>query len=211
MKDILERLRESIYEGDEIESEKLAREALSKGIAAQKIVEEGLRPGLTRLGEEYESGEVALPELALAGDAALVVTQTLEEALKEGEEIPVEGTIAVGTVQGDIHSIGKSLVVAMMRAVGYRAIDLGVDVGPEEFLEAASKVDVIGLSTFISISIAYIENTVQQITSTYPDVAVIIGGAAATPALAEKLGVLYAADAFETSKVIEEELKGRRQ
>ena len=211
MEGILKKLQDAMYAGNKIEVERLAREALSGGIEPLKVLEEGMRPGLSRVGDAFEAGDLFLPELVGAGDAALVVSNVIEEALGEGEEIPRKGTIAVGTVKGDIHSIGKGMVITMMRVNGFKVIDLGVDVSPEEFLEVADKVEAIGLSSLISLSTKSMEETIKKVSPKYPDVVIIIGGAAADPELAKAFGVLYGPDAASAPKIVEENLRKRRQ
>jgi 5-methyltetrahydrofolate--homocysteine methyltransferase len=211
MEGILKKLQDAMYAGNKIEVERLAREALSGGIEPLKVLEEGMRPGLSRVGDAFEAGDLFLPELVGAGDAALAVSNIIEEALGEGEEIPRKGTIAVGTVKGDIHSIGKGMVITMMRVNGFKVIDLGVDVSPEEFLEVADKVEAIGLSSLISLSTKSMEETIKKVSSKYPDVVIIIGGAAVDPALAKAFGVLYGADAASAPRIVEENLKQREQ
>lgn len=211
MEGILKKLQDAMYAGNKIEVERLAREALSGGIEPLKVLEEGMRPGLSRVGDAFEAGDLFLPELVGAGDAALVVSNIIEEALGEGEEIPRKGTIAVGTVKGDIHSIGKGMVITMMRVNGFKVIDLGVDVSPEEFLEVADKVEAIGLSSLISLSTKSMEETIKKVSPKYPDVVIIIGGAAVDPALAKAFGVLYGADAASAPGIVEENLRQRQQ
>lgn len=209
MEGILKKLQDAMYAGNKIEVVRLAREALSGGIEPLKVLDEGMRPGLSRVGDAFEAGDVFLPELVGAGDAALAVSNIIEEALGEGEEIPRKGTIAVGTVKGDIHTIGKGMVITMMRVNGFKVMDLGVDVSPEEFLEVADKVEAIGLSSLISLSTRNMEETIKKVSSKYPNVVIIIGGAAVDPALAKAFGVLYGADAASAPGIVEENLQRR--
>lgn len=212
MEETLKKLQDSIYEGDRVESEKLAQGALSSGIEPLKVIEEGMKPGLARVGDAYETGELFLPELVGAGDAAVAVGNIVEEALGAGEEVPTKGTFAIGTVKGDIHSIGQSIVSTMMKVNGFKVIDLGVDVSPEEFLEVANNgVDAIGLSALLSLSTRSMKETIEKVSAKYPDVVIIIGGATADPALAKAFGVLFGPDAASAPRILEENLKQRRQ
>lgn len=210
MEDILKRLQDALYEGRKNDAERLTREALSDGIEPLKVIEEGLRAGLSRVGEDFEVGDFFLPELVSAGEAALGISNIVEEALGEGKANPDKGTFAIGSAKGDIHTIGKSMVTTMMRVNGFKVIDLGVDVSPEEFLEVADKVDAIGISSLISISTRSMEETIKKLSQNYPEVVVIIGGAAVNPVLAKTFGVLYGADATSAPKIVEEKLtRGR--
>ena len=121
MEEIFTKVQDAIYEGDEEESERLAKEALSSGIEPLRIIDEGVKPGLDRVGDAYESGEFALPEIVTSGDAAIAVSRVVEAALSAGKEIPSKGTFVIGTVKGDIHSIGKSIVATMMRLNGFKS------------------------------------------------------------------------------------------
>ena len=210
MEDILKKLQDAVYKGDKVESEKLAREALSTGVEPLKIISEGMRPSLERVGDAFEAGEFFLPELVGAGDAAVAIGNIVEEALGAGAGVLAKATVAIGTVKGDIHSIGKNLVITMMKANGFKVIDLGVDVSPEEFLAVADKVDGMGLSGLISLSTKHMEETINNVSARYPDVVIVVGGAAVDPALAERFGVPYGADAASAPKVFEENLKQRR-
>jgi methanogenic corrinoid protein MtbC1 len=207
MQGILKKLQDAMYAGNKTEVERLAREALSGGIEPLKVLEEGMRPGLSRVGDAFEAGDLFLPELVGAGDAALAVSNIVEEALGEGEGLPRKGTFAIGSVKGDIHTIGKGLVATMMRVNGFKVMDLGVDVSPEEFLEVADKVEVIGLSCLLSLATESMEETIKKVSAKCPDVVIIIGGAAVDPALAKAFGVLYGADAASAPRIVEENLK----
>lgn len=211
MTEILKKLEDSIYEFDKVESEKLTREAISIGIEPLKIIEEGMKPGLARVGSAFEDGEFFLPELIGAGEAAAAVGIVIDEMLGTGAPVAIKGTCAIGTVKGDIHCIGKNIVITMMRASGFRVLDLGIDVSPEDFLEAAAKVDAIGLSGLLSLATKSMEETIEKVLAKYPDTVIIIGGAAVDPALAEAFGVLFGPDAASAPKIVEAELDRRRK
>jgi 5-methyltetrahydrofolate--homocysteine methyltransferase len=209
MEETIRELQNALYAGDKAKAAKITKQALAGGMAPLKLIEEGMRPGLTRVGEAFELGELFLPELVGAGDAALAVSDLIADALEEGEEIPLVGTVAVGTVKGDIHSIGKGMVTTMMRVNGFDVIDLGVDVSPEEFLAVASQVDAIGLSSLISLSTKSMEETIRQLKAKSNDTVIIIGGAAVDPTLAKTFGVLYGADAASAPSIVAENINKR--
>lgn len=211
MTEILKKLEDSIYEFDKVESEKLTREAISIGIEPLKIIEEGMKPGLARVGSAFEDGEFFLPELIGAGEAANAVGIVIDEMLGTGAPVAIKGTCAIGTVKGDIHCIGKNIVITMIRASGFRVLDLGIDVSPEDFLEAVAKVDAIGLSGLLSLATKSMEETIEKVLAKYPDTVIIIGGAAVDPALAEAFGVLFGPDAASAPKIVEAELNRRRK
>lgn len=212
MEETLRKLQDATYAGNMVEAECLAREALSCGMDPLKVIEEGMKPGLLRIGDDFEAGVLFLPELISAGDAALAVGDIIEEVLADAKEIiQYKGTFAIGTVKGDVHTIGKSIVATMMRVNGFKVMDLGVDVSPEEFLEVADQVEAIGLSCLISLSTRSMEETIMKVKSKYPDVVIIIGGAALDPARAKSFGVLYGADAASAPRIVEENLERRKR
>ena len=203
---ILEKLREAIIEIDKDESMKLAKEAVDGGIDPLLVMEKALRPGLDHLGKEFEEFRVALPELVVAGDIATDIGKIVEDALIGGGEIPVKGSIALGTVKGDVHSIGKNIVVVMMKAYGFKVRDLGADVDPNEFLEVAEEVDALGLSGLLTLSTRSMKETIEKVQDRYDEKIIISGGAAMDPDLADRLGVLYGPDASSGVKILEEAL-----
>ena len=207
MEDILQSLQNAIFDGNKSNSESLTRQALSSGIPPLKIISDGLQPSLLRIGDAFESNEIFLPELVCSGEASLTVSNVVEQALSSGEKIPTKGSIAIGTVKGDIHSIGKSLVTTMMKVNGFKVLDLGVDVSPEEFLDAAGDVQAVGLSGLLSLSTRAMEETIKQVSAKFPNVLIIIGGAAVDPALAKAFGVLYGPDAASAPRIVEANLK----
>jgi 5-methyltetrahydrofolate--homocysteine methyltransferase len=167
------------------------------------IIEKGLRPSLDYLGKEFEEYRVALPELVVAGDIATEMGRLVEEALLEGQEIPMKGSIAIGTVKGDIHSIGKNIVGVMMKAYGFKVIDLGADVSPEEFMEVASEVDALGLSGLLTLATRSMKETVAKVVEKYPEKIIIAGGAAMDTDLADRIGVHYGPDAASGVRILE--------
>jgi len=205
--EILDQLREAIVglKGDE--AAKLATEAIQSGIDPVKVVEQGLRPSLDEIGVAFEANEIFLPELVAAGKIAGVVGDIVEAELKGDKDILSKGTIALGTVKGDIHSIGKNIVAVMMKAFGFKVVDLGVDVTPEEFLEKAPEVDVIAMSGLLTTATKSMRATIEQLAEKNSDKLVITGGAAMNPELAKALGVMYGPDAASGVRMLDEALK----
>jgi 5-methyltetrahydrofolate--homocysteine methyltransferase len=205
--EILDQLREAIVglKGDE--AAKLAKEAIQSGIDPVKVVEQGLRPSLDEIGVAFEANEIFLPELVAAGKIASVVGDIVEAELKGDKDILSKGTIALGTVKGDIHSIGKNIVAVMMKAFGFKVVDLGVDVTPEEFLEKAPEVDVIAMSGLLTTATKSMRATIEQLAEKNSDKLVITGGAAMNPELAKALGVMYGPDAASGVRMLDEALK----
>ncbi len=203
----LDQLREAIVglKGDE--AAQLAKEAINSGVDPVKVVEQGLRPSLDEIGVAFEANKIFLPELVAAGKIAGVVGDIVEAELKGDTDVLSKGTIALGTVKGDIHSIGKNIVAVMMKAFGFKVVDLGVDVTPEEFLEKAPEVDVIAMSGLLTTATKSMRATIEQLAEKNSDKLVITGGAAMNPELAKALGVMYGPDAASGVRMLDEALK----
>ena len=206
--EILDQLREAIVGLNGDEAAKLAKEAIKSGIDPVKVVEQGLRPSLDEIGVAFEANKIFLPELVAAGKIAGVVGDIVEAELKGDKDVLTKGTIALGTVKGDIHSIGKNIVAVMMKAFGFKVIDLGVDVTPEEFLEKAQEVDVIAMSGLLTTATKSMRATIEQLSEKNSDKLVITGGAAMNPELAKALGVMYGPDAASGVRMLEKALAG---
>jgi methanogenic corrinoid protein MtbC1 len=193
--EILGRLRAAILELDGEKAQTLTSSAIEAGVSPMDIIEGGLRPCLKELGDDFEAERIFLPELVAVGNIAGEVGDIVEQAMAGDEAAPKQGAIALGTVKGDIHSIGKNIVAVMMKAYGFSVNDLGVDVTPEEFLDAAPEADVVAMSGLLTTATRTMKDVIEQVSDQYPDKIIITGGAAMNPELAKALGVLYGPDA----------------
>ena len=133
MADIYQEAAESIVNADRASAEEIATRALADGIAPADIMQNGFVKGIQEVGDLFESGEVFLPELMMSADAMAGATEVTNAAL-EGEAAEAKGVIVLGTVQGDVHDIGKAIVIAYLKANGYEVTDLGRDVSAETFI-----------------------------------------------------------------------------
>ena len=151
MADIYQEAAESIVNADRASAEEIAQRALDSGIAPADIMQNGFVKGIQEVGDLFESGEVFLPELMMSADAMAGATEVTNAAL-EGEAAEAKGVIVLGTVQGDVHDIGKAIVIAYLKANGYEVTDLGRDVSSETFIEKAKELnaDVIGMSALLT-------------------------------------------------------------
>jgi 5-methyltetrahydrofolate--homocysteine methyltransferase len=204
--EVLDQLKDAIIGLQREEAAKLTKEAIAAGIDPVKVVEKGLRPSLDEIGEAFEATKIFLPELVAAGKIAGEVGDIVEAELAGDKEVPSKGTIALGTVKGDIHSIGKNIVAVMMKAFGFKVVDLGVDVSPEEFLEVVEGVDVVAMSGLLTTATKSMRTTIEQVAEKYSDKVVITGGAAMNPELAKALGVLYGPDAASGVRMLDDAL-----
>jgi len=174
----LEELVDAILRLDESTALKLAREWLEVG-GDPLLLLEAVRRAAQAIGERYERGELFVADLVMAGEILKEVSELVRPLLRGGGGKPV-GRLVIGTVQGDIHDIGKNIVVALAEAAGFEVIDLGVDVPPEKFVEAVRRYepDVVGLSGLLSVSIESMKLTVKALEEAglRGRVKVIIGG-----------------------------------
>lgn len=181
-----------------------------------KAVEDGLVKGLTVIGEKYENDEIFLPELMMAANTFQKAMFVLEPKIAEmGKERSKKGVIVIGTVKGDIHKIGKDIVILLMKTAGYEVHDLGEDVDLFTFIDTAKKVeaDAIGLSALLTSTLSGQKDVIDALTQQgiREKYVVIIGGGATTPEWAETIGAdLYAENAQVAVRKLTEMLEKRK-
>ena len=187
----LETIRQRVIEGDAKGTAALAQQALDEGMPAQSILNDALIPGMGVVGELFEKNEYFVPELLLAARAMYAALDLLRPHLQAGD-FEAAGKAVVGTVQGDLHDIGKKLVVIMLEGNGFEVVDLGTDVPPERFVEAVKEggSQLVGLSALLTSALPAMEQTVRAIREYDPSmkVKVIVGGAPVTQAFADSIG-----------------------
>ncbi|MEG0156315.1 MAG: cobalamin-dependent protein, partial [Anaerovoracaceae bacterium] len=161
-------------------------------------------PALSKVGEDYESGESFLPQLLMSAEAAGIAFEVIKKKFKGGER-KNKGTILLATVKGDIHDIGKNIVKVLLENYDYRVIDLGKDVDPELILETVLKEQVkfIGLSALMTTTVPFMAKTIELLKDV--DCKTLVGGAVLTQEYADKIGAdYYAKDAMATVRFAEE-------
>lgn len=187
----LKDLRRAVVSGDEDAAVTLTRRALEAGIPAHDILNNGLIPGLRQVGNLFESGQYFLPELIVSGDAVAGALQILEPVLGK-ENAPHMGKYLIGTVQGDVHDLGKNIVIMMLRGNGWEVTDLGVDVSPEEFCNAVAtgNYQVMGMSALLTMTMPNAARTIESLKTAglREQVKVMVGGAPTTAEWAAKIG-----------------------
>lgn len=194
------RLTEAFYEGDAGIAEEAVVEALNAGADPLEIINDVMVPALTEVGRRFQTGEYFLPELMMAGAAAEVVSNHLEKAIADsGKSSQRLGVVVLGTVEGDVHDIGKNIVATMLRAHGFEVVDLGRNVRPSSFVDAARErnADVIGLSSLMTTTRPAALSTINLfrelgLGESYQ---FVVGGGSVTADWAEELGVAYSEDA----------------
>ena len=195
-------MRQSVIDGEPDQVEKLAREALSLGIDPLDAINKGFVPGVHFVGEQFGAGEMFLPDLVMAGEAMKMAASVLEpEMKKRGSQRENLGTVVLGTVKGDIHEIGKTLVMTMLSASGFQVHDLGVDVPAERFVAKVREVnaDLVGLSALLTTTMPGQRVVIEALTKAglRAHVKVMVGGAPVTRRWAEEIGADgYAKDAM---------------
>jgi 5-methyltetrahydrofolate--homocysteine methyltransferase len=184
-------LRQRLIEGDAEGTAALTRQALDEGKPAQTILTGSLIPGMNAVGELFEKNEYFVPELLLAARAMYAALDILRPHLTTGEFKPA-GKAVLGTVQGDLHDIGKRLVLIMLEGSGYEVIDLGADVPPERFVEVVKQSGsrLVGLSALLTTTMPAMEKTVKALREYDPSggIKIIVGGAPITQAFADSIG-----------------------
>jgi len=202
-----EAISKAVMEADDEAVLKLTQKALAGNIPAKDILDKGLVPGIKKVGELFSSGEYFLPELIAAGNAMTGVLEVLEPELAK-VDVPIAGKFLIGTVKGDIHTIGKSIVSMMLKGAGWRVTDIGIDVPAENFCKAVAEgdYDILGLSALLTMTMPDALNTLEALKAAglRDKTKVVVGGAPVTREWAEKAGFDgYADDASEAVKLAE--------
>jgi 5-methyltetrahydrofolate--homocysteine methyltransferase len=193
----LKALAEAVIKGDPNTAVTITKQAIAEKMPAGDILKSGLIAGMDTVGLRFKNNEIYIPEVLIAARAMKMAMQVLEPELVKAGVKPV-GKFVVGTVQGDLHDIGKNLVAMMMKGAGFEVIDLGVDVTSEKFVEKAKATgaQLVGMSTLLTTTMPKMEKTLKELRSAGLKTKVMIGGAPVTQNYADKIGADgYAADA----------------
>jgi len=201
---MLDELQEALMAGKKSEVESLVDRALSSGIPTRQILNDGLIAGMEKLGVMFKNNEVFIPEVLVAARAMNAGLTKLEPYLIR-DKIEPKGSVVIGTVKGDLHDIGKNLVAMMLKGAGYKIVDLGADVTPEKFIDAAreSKADVVALSALLTTTMIQMKSVIQALVNAGLSVPVIVGGAPLTQDYADQIGAKgYAPDAASAVDIV---------
>ncbi|MGD8895758.1 MAG: corrinoid protein [Acidobacteriota bacterium] len=196
--DILRQIADSLQKGDDPRVGALAAEALGSGIAAGDVLQEGLIAGMNVVGEQFRLREIFLPDVLLAARAMYAGLEILRPHLAQ-EGVPLRGKVVLGTIKGDLHDIGKNLVGIMLKGAGFEVIDLGHDVAPEAFVDAAVRegASLIGMSALLTTTMTRMREVVDLVESRglSGQIKTIVGGAPLSPDFAREIGADdYASD-----------------
>ncbi len=200
----LEMLRSSLISGDIEKTEELTSSALQAGTPAKEILDKGLIPGLDEVGRRFQEGEYFFPELLVSGEAMKTAMAHLKPALSKAGSATV-GKYVIGTVRGDIHDIGKNIVIMMLEGNGWEVTDLGIDVPTEAFCKAVRENDfqILGMSALLTTTIPCLAETIDALKAEglRNKVKVMVGGVSVTQAYAEQIGAdAYGKDAVDAVK-----------
>jgi 5-methyltetrahydrofolate--homocysteine methyltransferase len=194
---MLKTMQEVLIVGNKAEVESLVDRALAEGLPAARILNEGLIPGMERLGVLFKNNEVFIPEVLVAARAMNAGLAKLEPHLARAGVKP-RGIVVIGTIKGDLHDIGKNLVAMMLRGNGYKIVDLGVDVAPDKYLDAAraNGAGAIALSALLTTTMVQMKAVVEAVEKSGLRIPVVIGGAPVTRDYANQIRAHgYAPDA----------------
>ncbi|MGC9335724.1 MAG: cobalamin B12-binding domain-containing protein [Anaerolineae bacterium] len=191
--ELYKQMAQAVIDGDDEEAAALAQKALDQGVAPLEAINKGFTAGMDVVGELYASGEYFLPDLILGGEAMKAALTVLEPALQAaGQAREVLGKVVLGTVKGDIHEIGKSLVGSMLAANGFEVYDLGIDVEAEGFVAKAREydADIVALSALLTTTMLHQRDVIEHLSEAglREKVKVMVGGSPVTQAWADQIG-----------------------
>jgi 5-methyltetrahydrofolate--homocysteine methyltransferase len=210
--EILEAIEENIIKGKFRETEGLVKESLELGKDPNEIIQEGLSKGMAEVGRRFRCDEYYLPEVMVSARAMNTGLAVLKPLFKDKTSKETFGSFLIGTVEGDLHDIGKNIVSMIMEASGFKVFDLGIDIKPEVFVREIREKspDLVGLSALLSTTVPMMEETIDAIEQAglRDGIKVLVGGAPVDQALADKIGAdAYGEDALECMEKSKEMLK----
>jgi trimethylamine corrinoid protein len=201
--DLLKEARQAVLEGDEEAAVAVAKKVIAEGVNPVEIINEGLSPAMTEVGDGFANEEIPLPGVLVAAEAMTKAIEIMEPHIPKEEVAASLGTVVIGTIEGDIHDIGKRIVATMLKVYGFEVHDLGRDVPIDEFVEKAKelKPDILGSSSLMTTTMGgqkILEEKLREI-GIRDNFKTMIGGAATTQEWADKIGCdCYAEDANDT-------------
>ncbi len=187
----LKQLYDAVVSGDAKTTHALTQQALAEGIDPLKLVNEYMVPAMDEVGRRFESNEYFVPELLISARAMKAALELIRPLLTARGDKPV-GRVAIGTVKGDLHDIGKNLVASLLEGGGFEVIDLGVNVSPEKFIETVKekKANIIAMSALLTTTMPSMKTTIDALkqAGVRDKVKVLIGGAPITQKYADEIG-----------------------
>ncbi|MEE8568228.1 MAG: corrinoid protein [Anaerolineales bacterium] len=201
--ELYNKLAQAVIDGESEDAEALAQQALDQGVDPLACINQGLMVGIQEVGELFSKGDYFLPELIIGADTMKKALDILEPALVGGQKRDVVGRVVLGTVVGDLHEIGKTLVGTMLTANGFQVTDIGVDKTPEEFIAAVKQADadIVGASALLTTTMLQQKRLIESLEAAglRDKVKVMVGGAPVTESYAKEIGADgYAEDAISS-------------
>jgi len=210
--EIYDKLAKAVIDGEPEDAEEWAKKALEQGLDPLDCINEGLSPGIDRVGELFATGDYFLPDLIIGGDAMKAALNILEPALTQGQGRHVLGQVVLGTVEGDLHEIGKTLVGTMLTANGFLVTDIGVDKTAAEFVAAIkeSGATLVGASALLTTTMLHQKEVIEALKEAglRDQVKVMVGGAPITESWAKEIGADGYADDAITAVAVAKKLVG---
>ncbi len=206
--EIFEQAKEAIINGDADAASDLARKGLDLGIGGLDLIEKGFVPGINEVGDQFGEGQLFLPQLIMSAGAMQGVIEIVNASLDVGEK-QAQGKVVIGTVEGDLHDIGKTIVVSLLKANGFEVLDLGRDVAVDRFIEEAEsfEADVIGTSALLTTTMSVQKELIETLKKKglRDKYKVVVGGAPVTQRWSGRIGAdAYAVDAGDGDRKIKE-------
>jgi 5-methyltetrahydrofolate--homocysteine methyltransferase len=193
----LKALADAVIRGDQARAVNVTKQALKEGTAPKQVLDKGLIAGMDVVGARFKNNEIYIPEVLIAARAMKMAMEVLAPELVKAGVKPI-GKLIIGTVQGDLHDIGKNLVAMMLKGAGFEVIDLGVDVSPDKFAAEAKarNVNLIGMSALLTTTMPGMEKTIKALQQAGIKAKIMVGGAPVTKGCADRIGAHgYAPDA----------------
>jgi len=180
---IFEKIADEVQKGNSETVETMVKEALSSDVSVEKILNEGLVAGMNIIGEKFKNNECFIPEVLVSAKAMTLGLEILKPLLAESN-IKSRGKVVIGTIQGDLHDIGKNIVAMLLQGAGFEVIDLGADVPIDRFVESAKneKADIVGMSALLTTTMINMKTVINELKEAglRDDVKVMVGGAPVT-------------------------------
>jgi 5-methyltetrahydrofolate--homocysteine methyltransferase len=211
---MLAEITNMVVEGDKGKLITIVNKALAQNVDPRDIVQKGLTQGIHIVGDKFEKMEVYLPEMLLSAEAMKAGIEIVKPHIK-GEGIQQEGVVVIGTIQGDVHDIGKNIVAFYLEVSGFKVYDLGSEVPPYVFVEQAEEkgADIVGVSALLSSTMAYMPDVIEElkIRGLRDKYIVMLGGGAVTPEWASKVGADGCGEDFAEAAKVAKQLVGARR
>lgn len=203
----LNQLADAVFKGDFVGVKGLTQQLIESGIEPIEIINNGLIEGMNIVAPKFKAGEMFVPEVMMAARAMHTGLEMVKPLIAD-KDIPSKGTIIIGTVSGDLHDIGKNLVVMILESAGFKVVDLGVDVPADKFIDAVKEHNpqIVGMSALLTTTMPAMQNTIKalQEAGLREAVKIIIGGAPVSQDFADQIGADgFASDAMAAKEICE--------